>query len=358
MSPFLDSSGIFDLSPLLENEDDQDAYFDSFLKACEIDAVVQDLTLNNWYADDECMKEMLNPDLQRKWEDYPNTEHATRFNINNSRTRIWELTKTEVAHIRSNLNILLAQANDPDLSGDYNSSVQERIMFTLIGPQSDFGRAFMHELGIPEKEYLEFLGTIAVMSAYDISSAQLYGKYSLLKDAACMDQQKFLSLFEKLATSKKVSSTEIRTNRSPKPIWQTLEGVVNDVCHSVSISSSNGDGRKGKTSIAIDDDKIHMNLSNSGSDDLFNLKYTTHVRDNRKGIIAHTAVSTGANVPLGISFEKKGDTTMSCIERLLWTMFGITGVLELEGVEIHSDRGYFTPSLVFGLLMAFGADVS
>ena len=90
-----------------------------------------------------------------------------------------------------------------------------------------------------------------------------------------------------------------RTTRREEPLWETLERFVNEVLRSISIS-----GRDGRVPVALDDDKIWMDISNARSSDLFNLKFTTHVKPNRKGIVAHTAVSTCLNIPLGIVFEK------------------------------------------------------
>lgn len=56
-------------------------------------------------------------------------------------------------------------------------------------------------------------------------------------------------------------------------------------------------------------------------EDKFNLKYATHVKANRKGIIAHTAVTTRLNIPLGISFERKYDSAISCLKRILNFLF-------------------------------------
>ena len=104
-------------------------------------------------------------------------------------------------------------------------------------------------------------------------------------------------------------------------------------------------------------DKIHLNLSKGNSEDLFNLKYTTHTKANRKGIIAHTAVSTGVNIPLQVSFEKTDDSTSSCFVKCLDGLFGQSGTANLRNVSVHSDRGYMLPNLVFEYLLAYGAEV-
>ena len=104
-------------------------------------------------------------------------------------------------------------------------------------------------------------------------------------------------------------------------------------------------GRDGRVSIALDDDKIWLNISNSRARDLFNLKCSTHVKSNRKGIIAHTAVSTAVNIPLSIVFEKSKDSTIDCFKRSLDFLFGQNGSANLGNVSLHSDRSYMIPNL-------------
>ena len=104
-------------------------------------------------------------------------------------------------------------------------------------------------------------------------------------------------------------------------------------------------------------DKVHLHLSKGNSEDLFNLKYTTHVKANRKGIIAHTAVSTGVNIPIQICFERTNDSSTSCFINCLDGLFAHSGKVNLRQVSVHSDRGYMLPNLVFEYMLAHGAEV-
>ena len=100
-----------------------------------------------------------------------------------------------------------------------------------------------------------------------------------------------------------------------------------------------------------------MILLHSLKCDLFNLKYTTNVKDNRKEIIAHTAVSSGLSIPLGIIFEKKRTLQVTVFKQCLTFLFGENGIVNLRNVSLHSVRGYMIPSLVFGFLLSAGAEV-
>ena len=82
---------------------------------------------------------------------------------------------------------------------------------------------------------------------------------------------------------------------------------------------------------------------------------------NTKGIVGHTAISTGINIPLGIVFEQTFDTSVSCFKRLLNFLFHHDNDSRdgnaFRNVTVHSDRGYLVPSLVFDFLLTNGANV-
>ena len=76
------------------------------------------------------------------------------------------------------------------------------------------------------------------------------------------------------------------TGQRDPPIWESLEAIVNEVLCSISIVR-----REGTISVSLDDDKVWIHLSPKTKMDLFDLKYTTRVQANRKGLTAHTAIS-------------------------------------------------------------------
>ena len=167
-----------------------------------------------------------------------------------------------------------------------------------------------------------------------------------------MHSVKFMEIWKLMSEKKRIKPSEISTNRRERPIWQTLENIVNELLRSVSVT-----GRTGRIAISLDDDKIWMNLKNSGSIDMFNLKYCTHVQANRKGLVLHTATTTSLMIPLGAIFEKKKDSSLDCFKRILDFLFAHDGSTNLRNVSVHSDRGYMIPVLVFTYLLMLGAEV-
>ena len=89
---------------------------------------------------------------------------------------------------------------------------------------------------------------------------------------------------------------------------------------------------------------------------LFNLKFASHVKANRKGIIAHTGVSTGALIPLVVVMERSSESTNQCILRGIDFLFCTDGSTNLNNVVVHSDRGYMVPSFSFDYMISNGGD--
>ena len=257
----------------------------------------------------------------------------------------WKLAKDEINHVRRQVQHLLS------IDEYKNVNMEEIIMFTL-GPDSNAGLYLQAELELDKKTYLQFMGTLCIQAAYHISSTQLFQDTSLLKEHLSISEERYNEIWKLMANKKKIPPTRISSSQRELPLWEGLELIVNDILRSVSIT-----GRDGRISVALDDDKIWMNLSDSIGSDLFNIKYATHVKPNRKGIIAHTAVSTAVNIPLGIVFERTRDTTLDCFKRILDFLFCQNGETNLRNVSVHSDRGYMIPNLVFEYLISSGAEV-
>ena len=167
-----------------------------------------------------------------------------------------------------------------------------------------------------------------------------------------MKEEEYCEVWSWMANMRKLERNVITTSQRRMPMWEELQAICNDLLRSISV-----EGREGRISIALDDDKIHLQLDKTHFCDMFNLKYTTHVKANRKGLIGHTAVSTGANIPLQIVFERVNSTTLSCFKQCLDGLFGQDGNANLRNVSVHSDRGYMLPNLVFKYLIENGAEV-
>ena len=109
----------------------------------------------------------------------------------------------------------------------------------------------------------------------------------------------------------------------------------------------------------MDDDKIWLENSGKNDEDHFGLRKVTHVKDNRKGIISHTAVSLSTIMPLGYLFERKGNNAVGCFQQLFSKMFppnDFDTLPDLNRVTEHSDCGYTPEGTIFNFLIPTGSD--
>lgn len=297
----------------------------------------------------EELDQFLTPPSIDKWENFLPIDNPAIITMDASKAKQWKIAKNEIIHVRNQLKAIIGEDEDKEPN-------KKDILLYILGPGSDVGMFLKNELDLSDEEYLKFMSTICIQAAYRVSSSELFGKSSLLKSSSKMDEKTYNNIWKMFAEKKRILSSSISTSRRMIPIWTSLQHIVNCVLQKISIT-----GREGEISIALDDDKIWLSQTNSASEDLFGLKYTTHVKPNRKGIVGHTAVSTGANIPLGMVLEKTHDTTLACFKRLLDFLFNndcnARDRNAFRNVTLHSDRGYMVPSLVFEYLMANGANV-
>ena len=311
----------------------------------EHDFFSEDSDLTDCYLSENELAQLLAPSSET-WKDFlPNNNEAI-VTIDSSREIQWRLAKEEIEHVRRKMKELISVEDEDDVS------FQQIVLF-VIGTDSKAGCFLLEELELDTTSYLEFISTYCTQAAYRASFTQLYHESSLLKEHIKMSEDDYIKVWRKMAEKKRMTTVQMtRTSRREAPLWETLERIVNENPRVISIS-----GRENRIPVALDDDKIWMDISNAGSTDLFNLKYTTHVKPNRKGIVAPTAVSTCLNIPLGIVFEKTKDSTLECFKRCLNFLFSQHGETDLRNVSIHSDRGYMIPNLVFEFLLSSGAEV-
>jgi hypothetical protein len=279
------------------------------------------------------------------WVDGDQCRMRTKFGINLSRKQNWDFGKEEAEHVKARVNIILDVEDQKDVTF-------EMLVDKFLGPASEMGKVLKTELQLNDEVYLAFLATYCIQSAYRVSSTSLFGKFSLLSNASMMPEKEYNTLWRRIAHESEKSGLQIGTGRRDLCRWQKLESTVNQDLRSVSVVD-----RPGKISIALDDDKVWYNMAKKAIRDTFGLKITRHVKDNRIGMILHTAVSSALNIPLGCTFERVKENTQTCYERIFQDMFGSHGGCDLLNVNAHSDRGYSLLSVVFDFLIANGANV-
>lgn len=291
-----------------------------------------------------------------KWVDIPPTMNNTFFSIDDCQRIASKDAFEEFKYITMNLRSMLNKNRKEEISD------HDIIDLFFCPRKSQLGQILFNALGLSddeEEKYYSFVASLCLQAAYRISTKEAYHKLSPLHSKISIPENEYIHLWNHLSTCKKVNSREdgtyLTSSRRDTPIWESMQRALNDTCRSISILR-----RTGQIRLALDDDKVWFAHSGLNTEDNFGLNYVTHTKANRKGICGHTAVSASLNIPLGIEFERKGDSSIGCFKRLLDQLFPAHErdlTCDLRNVSIFSDRGYLDYNLVWGYLLKSGADV-
>ncbi len=298
---------------------------------------------------------------------------GTSFTLDSSRKEAWTNYKNEVGDLKTSLYHLLVEMKiiDPSVPRDGFQPSFKDLTMLIFGPKSEMSMLLCKELGIERHNLAQFLGNLFLQMSYKESPASLYDPLSSIKNDVLMSKDEYMATWKLIAMKKRVDPTSdkayIPTNRREECIWEVMERVVNKTLRNISITQAYGEVNQQASdtvNIALDDDKIWVESSGRNNRDDFGLRKVTHVKDNRKGIIAHSAVSTATNIPLSITFERNGESAIKCFIRIFGQLFpkstlsdrGDESYPNLDGVINHSDRGYTIKATTFDFLLPAGAD--
>ena len=343
----------------VEEEDDEESYTEGEFYGLDvleyppdqIDDELQYLSPSDRYAIAHSSDQNWN------WKDRlaSDPSEPVEFALDDARIHAWDGLQEEVKYIRAALPPLLQRDND-----DPSPIRLKEILDLLFGKQSEIAAVLCSELSIDRFTFVNFMATLCLQMTYHETPASLYDESSMLKDFTTIDKAEYILIWKKIATSKKIEARSfVGISRRPKCLWEMCETAANNILRSITIA-----GRSGEIAVALDDDKVWVESSGQNQEDDFKLRKVTHVKDNRKGIVSHTAVTTHATLILGTMFEVKGDTAVDCFKKLFTTMFpsnlgrGGEALPDLTGITNNSDRGYTIESTFFDFLIPSGADVN
>ena len=273
------------------------------------------------YFSAEELLELPNQPNDDKWEDLPAPIKTTRFTINEVQEDAWKDALDEAGHLHSSVRNLLKLEPDTDVTDD-------DIISLFFGERSTIYKVLMDAMGlsITQEEDVEvfhgFMASCCLQAAYRISTREAFNNLSgVLGKTDHISEETYIKLWKKVSTYKKVQSRAagdfFTVSRRDKCVWETLQGAFNEICRAISVA-----GRRGKLRCALDDDKFWFSHKGMNAEDDFGLSYNNFAKPNRKGICGHTAVTSSLNIPLGIEFERKGDSPTACFKRILLFLFG------------------------------------
>jgi len=236
------------------------------------------------------------------WKD---AEAPNEFNvsatINGARQDTWNQAIQEINFVKENVQNILGE-RDPSINN---------LVDLIFGQKSNIGRLLEEKLEVSSETLLKIIGTFSLAAAYNLSKTQLFGKNSFLNREALTDEDTYTEFWKKAAMYGCKEPGSNAPVRGMKPLWLDVQNALNDTLRRLFI-----EGFEKYMKITTDDDKMHFQLCSKA--DTQGLKSTQHVRDNRKGFVAHTACYTASGLPIGIEWERENDdSTAAATERLI-----------------------------------------
>jgi hypothetical protein len=289
---------------------------------------------DGYWISEEQQKEMFRPGEYPKatdWKDVPLDEnmHDIVVTIDKARRQIWNQGRTEIG-------ILRKKWGEP--SPAFNTLAER-----TFGRKSRLFHLMIEELDLSFPTYCRWLASFFAACSRKQSVTQL------LNDKR-FDSTGFLNSTDNLNIFCRIESLSV----GGETLWMKIERVFN-IEMKDSFLSVRGTS---KLTIALDDDKQPFNYSKNAH--TYGLQRCRHIQKNRFGHTAHTAGLSATGIILCVMFQREGESLTQVYERMTKSMFGDqggNGDPDLHGITFCSDRGYWTPVLVFEMLLRWGADI-
>jgi hypothetical protein len=294
-------------------------------------------------------------------DDAPEVISNTEVSIDKARRHLWKQAKTEIGILRT-----VWEEDHPSFN---------TLATRIFGPKSKLFQLLEEELSMSYEKYCRFLATFFAASSRSSPATRLLedGRFD---STGMMTKNEYYKIIK-----------QIEEHRSgDESLWMQLEDIFNSLAKKHFLSKRDDE----ELYVALDDDKHHFNYSKHA--DTYGLKRCRHIKDNRFGHTAHTAGLSATGYPLCVMFEREDEAQSQVYERMCKKMFGgRTGngnpnlqgkcivvllylfyiylfIFNLQyifffnliiyiGITFGSDRGYWTPTLLFLFLLQCGADV-
>jgi hypothetical protein len=261
--------------------------------------------------------------------------------IDGARKALWDQAQVEIKFVRGKVKAALGMKD----------ATIRNLWDLILGPMISL---LEEKIGLDKEHLRKVIGTYTLAAAYGLSKTQVFSKNSFVKVDGLTTEQDYQDFWNSVARCGCKESGKNEYVRGLRPLWMDMQHDLNETCRKLFV-----EGFSGFMRVLIDDDKMHYNIEKA---DTQGLKKSQHVRDNRKGFVAHTACYTASGLPIGIEWERSGDdTTAAATERLiraqLSPMSGQHDLPMLANTEFCMDRGYCLPSLLFDFLLPSGADI-
>lgn len=233
----------------------------------------------------------------------------------------------------------------------------------ILGEQSNIYRVFYDCLHWSYPDFAKFLKTFMIQCAYRVSAKELFQEDGLIQTDNLMPYEQYVAMWREVGVSCLPEDEKASPDAATETFWMKLETAINDMLRAFIVETmtpKEEEKRLDVLRIVFDDDKMHFDARVSNAF----LRILQHVRDNRKGPVCHHAVLTATNLLAGFQFERVGDTTTDCVQRLTKRQFvaaqggGDSKVRKLGFLEALADRGYTTKKLFIDFFVPSGAKLA
>ena len=267
------------------------------------------------------------------WKEDPAGNDVNNIDVTMDKARrsLWKQGKTEMGILRKVWN------------KDHPSF--EELASIIFGPRSKLFHLMQEDLDMDYKEYCQFLATFFTAAMVSVPAPMLFDTDLFDTTGLVQGKSDFLRIYRKIDS---VGAGKDDT------FWMAMEDCFNNLMKKMFLSERGDENLM----VALDDDKHHFNYSKNA--DTYGLARCRHIKDNRFGHVCHTAGLSATGLPLCASFQREQESSSEKYEKMMKCMFGSrTGEAapNLQGITLFSDRGYWTPTLVFDRLLRWGADL-
>jgi hypothetical protein len=274
-----------------------------------------------------------------QWKDIgrPNS-YNVYATLDGARQIVWSQTRYKIDFVRSKVRAALGSC-EPTINN---------LIDLIFGPRSNIGCLLGKKLGISSNDLSKQLATYSLAAVYSLSKTQIFRRNSFVNVQGLVDKITYQHFLNQIVVCG-CNPGKTAYVRGLRPLWLDMQNALNETFWELFI-----EGFEGYKRITNDDYKMHLATGNKA--DTQGLKVMQHVRDNRKGLVAHTSCYTASGLPVGIEWERScDDSTTAATERLIRQQLSPTsgqiGLPMMFNTEIAIYRGYCIPSLLYNFLL-------
>ena len=322
-NPFLQEGEVdLEFDPMVGNADDDDDD-DTYWLSEQQDTEMRTITAGTPKADE--------------WKDVPMEElKQMSVTIDRARRQVFNQAKTEIIDI--------LQTGWGEQAPSF-----EKLAEKTFEKNSRLFLLLLVEIELNYPTYCRFMATFFAACQRKMPVSQM------LKDRR-LDKTGFVSFVEYSKILRRIENIggDDNTGAVGEALWMKLEDAYNKQVKDIFLQHR-GNSR---LSLSLDDDKQKYNYSKTAN--TFGLLRTRHIQKNRFGVNLHTAATAATCIVVCVMYQRERENLVHIYERMLRFMFGHqtgNGPLNLQGITLCTDRGYWTAILLFSMLLQWGADV-